>query len=97
MAEVMEKEAAAVVESKPSPFRFREHYPAKESRHLFKMFGQMDLDDVMTVVPLAVKMVESWDLEGDPSKPESYDDLNIFTMLNLYRDITTFWNTHLKN
>lgn len=87
--------AAAVATS--LPYRFKTRIPVKEGRDLFKLFGEMTLDDALTVVPLAVKVIESWDFGGDPSDPAAYDDLDLFDLLRLYRDLTALFNDRLKN
>ncbi len=47
----------------------------------FDLYGLMlsqDSKDLRTQVPLLVKMVESWEFEGDPHVPDTYLKLDIF-------------------
>lgn len=49
--------------------------------------------DLRTQVPLATKVIESWEFEGDPSKAESYDGLDVLrVVIPLFRQITMHLN-----
>ncbi len=52
-----------------------------------------DMADLRTQVPLAIRTIESWEFEGDPSKPESYDRLDVLrVIIPLFRDIVRHLN-----
>ncbi len=52
-----------------------------------------DMADLRTQVPLAIRAIESWEFEGDPSKPESYDRLDVLrVIIPLFRDIVRHLN-----
>ena len=75
----------------------RTKYPSSENRDLFKVFRAMSIDDLGTVPPVALRMVESWEFEGDPADAASYDALDAFDLLGLQRAISDFWTDRLKN
>ncbi len=52
-----------------------------------------DMADLRTQVPLAIRTIESWEFEGDPNKPESYDRLDVLrVIIPLFRDIVRHLN-----
>ena len=63
----------------------RERFPAGEFWDLPRMISELGADaaDYESHVQLLVRMVESWDFEGDPSDPDAYAELDILRELRL--------------
>lgn len=67
-------------------------YPLKANRELVGLLRDMDPQDIASVVPVATRMIERWELDGDPAKPESYEELDVLSVLwPLHRGLNTFW------
>jgi hypothetical protein len=74
--------------------RFKRRLPAKEGRWLPKMTRTMiESGDLFDQVPLACLMIESWDFDGDPGKPESYDQFELFELIRLMNGVGKHVNT----
>lgn len=70
----------------------RERYPLGEHKDLVGVFRAMDPGDVSSMIPLATRMIEAWEFEGDPTEAASYDALDVPTEAwPLYRELNTFW------
>lgn len=64
--------------------RMKRSLSAKQGRWLPKLTQQMQKSgDLFDQVPLACLLIESWDFDGDPGKPESYDDFELFELTAL--------------
>lgn len=88
----MEAGAAEGGEREAQPFVLRQRYPLKDNADLVARYRQMDADDIATMVPLAVRMVEQWEFDGDPADPASYEMLDVVSEAwPLFRAINTFW------
>jgi len=48
---------------------------------IFGLLIKVDSTDVRTQVPLAVKMIESWEFEGDPHNLETYNKMDVIRVL----------------
>lgn len=63
---------------------FRERLPAKDNWDLLQRIMETTgkagegVLDFQAQVPILVRMVESWEFEGDPTNAESYGELDIF-------------------
>jgi hypothetical protein len=71
--------------------RLRERYPFKDNRDLIPLYRAMQADKPETLIPVAVKMVESWDLPGDPKDPAAYEEIDAIDLWRLFRFINDFW------
>jgi len=62
---------------------FREKWSARNNWALPKLIQDFttgaSAGDFSGAVPILTRVIERWDFPGDPSKPESYDDLELVT------------------
>lgn len=57
----------------------RERFPLKDNADLLKAWREAKSEDMQTVVPLCIRHVESWEFEGNPADPESWQELDVLT------------------
>jgi len=58
----------------------RERYPVREFEKLYKLFAEITPQSGWEQrAKINSQFVESWELDGDPSDPESWGDLDMFT------------------
>lgn len=69
----------------------KERYPFKDNRDLIPLYRAMRADAPETMIPVAVKMVESWDYPGDPADPAAYEEMDAIDLWRLFRFINDFW------
>jgi len=57
----------------------RERISLGDGYDIIGLFTGIDSNDLRTSIPIMSKMIESWEFEGDPSEPASYDKLDVLT------------------
>ncbi len=57
----------------------RERITLGEGYDIIGLFSSIDTNDLRTSIPIMVKMIESWEFEGEPDDPASYDQLDVLT------------------
>lgn len=63
---------------------------------LYGLMADQTSRDMRTQVPLLVKMIESWELAGNPADPDAYNGLDVFhEFLPLARKIIRYINEML--
>lgn len=60
---------------------FKARLPLRESRDMPKLLRASEADDYDSQVRILTKLIESWEFDGNPSDPESYEDLDVFSDL----------------
>jgi hypothetical protein len=72
---------------------FKQSYPFAENRGLLKAWSATRSDDAATYIPLWKLMIESWEYEGDPGDPKSYDRMDsVSDLWPLMSATLRFWN-----
>ena len=57
----------------------RERITLGEGYDIIGLFSSIDTNDQRTSIPIMVKMIESWEFEGEPDDPASYDQMDVLT------------------
>ncbi len=57
----------------------RERITLGEGYDILGLTARVDNEDFRTTVPVMIKMIESWEFDGDPSESASYDEMDVFT------------------
>ena len=58
---------------------FKAKLPLREARSLPKLLAATAADDYDSQIAVMVILIDSWDYDGDPSDPKSYEDMDILS------------------
>ncbi len=61
----------------------------KDGYDVLGFINNSTMDDLRTFIPLYMRMVVSWEFEGDPHLPETYDGLSLSTIAHLIAPAVT--------
>ena len=59
----------------------RERFPLRTHGDVVGLLRDVNLSRMETVLPLAIKTIESWEFEGDPAKEGSYQEMDAVSEL----------------
>jgi len=91
------------IEVKGKKVVLRDKMPAKANWDLFQNFerfasGELDFD---RIVDLLSRVVESWELEGDPHDTATYEEMDLFSemmpLVSALSEIVSTWTESSKN